>query len=126
VRAYEELWRQQAAECRPGAPRIAGGPPCYPAPEVSFAAYPTQWLDSDSLVQAVPEADLRGVLAVPLCNYAGRRVVDEATLRAVLAAAVAPRALGELAEVMRARSARDGMARATLAWLLKYGLLRGL
>jgi glycosyltransferase involved in cell wall biosynthesis len=132
VRAYEELWRRQDAERRAHVQRGAGqarpaGPPCYPAPEESFAGYPTHWLDENSRAETVPEAEaaLGRFLALPLCNYAGpRRVCDPGALRAVLAAAARPQPLGELADVLRNHGAAHGTARATLAWLLKYGLLR--
>ncbi|HEX5271907.1 MAG TPA: glycosyltransferase, partial [Gemmataceae bacterium] len=128
VRAYEELWREQDAErrARSGGRAARPGPPCYPAPEVSFAGYPTRMLDDDAALAAAPgaAAGLRQFLALPLCNYAGqRRVCDEAVLRDVLAAAAAPRSVGELADLLRGRGTPDGVARATLAWLLKYGLL---
>ncbi len=131
VRAYEQLWREQDAERRAQSahPPAIAGPPCYPAPEVSFAGYPTRLLDDDAALAAVPGAviDLSRFLSSPLCNYAGqRRVCDEAVLRDVLAAAVEPRPVGELADLLRGRGASGGAARATLAWLLKYGLLRPL
>jgi glycosyltransferase involved in cell wall biosynthesis len=129
VRAYEELWREQDRERRAqvGRPAVAGGPPCYPAPEVSFAGYPTRMLDDEATVRTVPgaENDLGRVLALPLCNYMGqRRVCDEAALRGVLAAAAEPRLVGDLTDVLRTGGVGRGAARATLAWLLKYGLLR--
>ncbi len=132
VGAYEELWREQDAERRarvergPARPSSAG-PPCYPAPEVSFGGYPTRWLDEGSQVEATPgaEAQLARFLTLSLCNYAGqRRVCDEGVLRALLAAAAVPRSVGELEDVLRSHGAAHEPARATLAWLLKYGLLR--
>jgi len=131
VRAYEDLWRRQDAERRahaiPGAviPWPAG-PPCYPAPEVAFAGYATRLLDGQALIRTVPgaEGELRACLSLPLCSYAGeRRVTDEGVLRSVLAAAALPRALCELEDVLRGHGVAHGQARATLAWLLKYGLL---
>ena len=128
VRAYEGLWREQEAERRAQvtqSPRRTPGPACYPAPEVSFAGYPTTLLDGDTLVRtATGAADALGrILALPLCTYAGQRVRDEATLRAVLAAASSPRTVNELGAVLADFGAAHGSARATLAWLLKYGLL---
>jgi glycosyltransferase involved in cell wall biosynthesis len=133
VRAYEALWREQDAERRAhlassaaAAPPVTG-PPCYPAPEVSFAGYPTRLLDANSMVEAVPqeEVQLRRFLALPLCNYAeSRRVDNEGVLRAVLFPQAVPRPVGELEDVLRRHGAGNGPARATLAWLLKYGLLR--
>jgi glycosyltransferase involved in cell wall biosynthesis len=135
VRAYEELWRQQEVERRahvarhPTTEPPALGPACYPAPEVSFAGYPTRMLDDQAQVEVVPgaEGELRRFLILPLCNYAGSRGVrDEGVLRAVLAAAASPRGLGEMEDVLRAHGVGHERARAALAWLLKYGLLRSL
>jgi hypothetical protein len=79
------------------------------------------------MVETMPGAadELPRLLALPLCAYAGeRRVMDEKALRSLLAAATRPRTLGELEEVLRGQGVARGQARATLAWLLKYGLLR--
>jgi glycosyltransferase involved in cell wall biosynthesis len=131
VQAYEQLWREQDQErqahmCNVGSVPPVLGPPCYPAPEVSFAGYPTLLLrDNDRLVcaaDALPQ--LSRVLALPLCMYAGQRVTDEATLRAVLEAAAVPCASGDLADLLTKRGVRPAPARATLAWLLKYRLLQ--
>jgi glycosyltransferase involved in cell wall biosynthesis len=132
IRAYEELWRGQEAERQARAARNpatppSGGPPCYPAPEWSFAGYPTLLLGKDDSLQAAPGAgdDLGQFLALPLTSYArDRRLGDEAALRAVLAAASTPRAVGELDACLGGRGASYGAGRATLAWMLKYGLLR--
>ena len=132
VRAYEDLWREQEVERRAhvkpsGAACESMGPPCYPAPEVSFAGYPTRLLDEQASLQAVSgaETNLRQVLTLPVCTYAGhRRVEDVEGMSSVLTAAVSPRSLGELEDVMRVRGVSHETARATLAWLLKYGLLR--
>ncbi|HJT78307.1 MAG TPA: glycosyltransferase family 4 protein, partial [Gemmataceae bacterium] len=132
IRAYEELWRSQEAERQGRAARSpdappSGGPPCYPALEWSFAGYPTLLLGTDDLLEAVPgaEDDLGQFLALPLTSYArDRRLGDEAALRAVLAAASTPRTVGELDACLGGRGALFGAARATLAWMLKYGLLR--
>jgi glycosyltransferase involved in cell wall biosynthesis len=129
VRAYEELWREQEAERQAQARHAApvGGPPCYPAPEVSFGGYPTRLLDEGTTLVAVPGArdDLERVLSSPLCNYAGqRRVCDGEVLRGVLDAAAAPRSVEELTDALRSRGAAHGTARATVAWLVKYGILK--
>jgi len=132
IRAYEELWRSQEAERQgrtaqtPAAPPL-GGPPCYPAPEWSFAGYPTLLLGKDDLLETAPgaEDDLGQFLTLPLTSYArDRRLGDEAALRAVLAAAATPRTVGELDACLRGRGASYRAGRATLAWMLKYGLLR--
>jgi glycosyltransferase involved in cell wall biosynthesis len=134
IRAYEGLWSEQdaAREARrraaPGPPAGAGrGPSCYPEPLVSFAGYPTRRLDSADLVLAAPaaEAELPALLALPLTGYLGeRRVADPATLEALLAHAAVPRPIADLDAVLARAGASPRAARATVAWLLKYGLLR--
>ncbi len=132
IRAYEALWRSQEAERQARAARSPaapspGGPPCYPAPEWSFAGYPTLLLGQDDSLEAAPGAgdDLGQLLAQPLTSYASdRRIGDEAALRAILAAASNPRTVGELDACLGGRGASYGAGRATLAWMLKYGLLR--
>jgi glycosyltransferase involved in cell wall biosynthesis len=139
VAAYEELWRQQDAcrreevrraredTARPAtAPPFRTGPACYPPPEVSFAGYPTHLLGGDDRVCAAAGAaqELPRIAALPLCNYAGGRVKGEGELRALLLSASAPRSLAELTAGLVRQGVGAGTARATLAWLLKYGLLR--
>jgi glycosyltransferase involved in cell wall biosynthesis len=128
IRAYEQLWREQDAERRAtaGAVCVDIGPPCYPAPEVSFAGYPTAWLHDDTQVTTAPGAldELPRLLALPLCAYAGQRLTEAAVLREVLHEAESGRSIGELAPLLGLHGARPGLARATLAWLLKYGLLK--
>ncbi len=132
IRAYEELWSSQEQErqdrlrhaSRDVSP--SSGLARYPAPEYSFAGYPTSWLPDDQSVTAVPTAagQLEQLLALPLVHHvATTRVSDVTLLRAVLAAAKrCP--LGELANVLTKAGVERGKARATLAWMLKYDLLR--
>jgi glycosyltransferase involved in cell wall biosynthesis len=129
VRAYEELWRSQDEERR-AAPVTAArlfGPACFPAPELAYAGYPTRWLGDEARLETVPGAadNLGALLALPLTNYAGgRRVTDESQLRALLAEAASPRPLAELDAVFQGQGISPVRGRATVAWLLKYGLLR--
>jgi glycosyltransferase involved in cell wall biosynthesis len=137
VRAYEALWSNQEAErlahvaASPtiGGPpgRSASTPPCYPAPEACFPGYPTHLLGEDSrLATAAGAEDVLGrVLAHPLTNYApGQRVGEEAVLRAILAEAASPRTIAELHGLLSRLKVGYGAGRATLAWLMKYDLLR--
>jgi glycosyltransferase involved in cell wall biosynthesis len=129
VKAYEQLWGEQDAERQArlaAAVSSSPGLPWYPAPEISFAGYPTLWLADDDRVVTVPGAvnELPRLLALSLCTYAGGRVQDEATLHAVLEEAASPRRLGDLVGLLRAGGITLGSARATLAWMLKYGVLR--
>jgi hypothetical protein len=89
--------------------------------------YPSQLLEDGARVEAVPgaESDLGFVLALPLTNYArDRRVFDEAVLRALLGEARSPRTLAELDVLLCRLDVGQGVWRATVAWMLKYGLLR--
>ncbi len=132
IRAYEELWRDQERErlARVGrkAERARGrGPACYPAPEESFAGYPSRWLQDEDLLHttAGAEARLDELLTLPLVTHvAYSRSADPGLLRAVLAATARPRPLAEVEAVLRQAGVDPVPARATVAWLLKYDLLR--
>jgi glycosyltransferase involved in cell wall biosynthesis len=132
IAAYEELWRSQEVERQAAVggrsvTASARGPAGYPAPEVVFAGYPTAWLDDGDRLQALPGAEIRlaRVLVMPLTNHVpNTRTTDLATLRRVLSAAATPRPLAELDDVLRRAGVGPVAARATLAWMLKYDLLR--
>lgn len=128
IQAYERLWaeqeetRREVERHRTGAahdPRAT----LYPSPEVAFAGYPTRWLTDEVRLTATPgAADRLGVLlGLPLVTHAEwSRHTDPALLGRVLAAADG-RPLAELEAMLTGGRAK---ARATLAWLLKYDLLR--
>jgi len=126
VRAYEALWAEQAAELGRAAAPPAAAPARYPSPERVFAAYPTAWLGDAEWVAAAPDAlpRLAPLLAMPLTNLAAaRRCTDPVVLAALLEAAVEPASIGSMAAGLAAGGVGGGAARATVAWLLKYGLL---
>lgn len=125
VRAYERLWSEQEAERLARPIPAPAGPEAYPIPERSFRAYPSAWLDSDDVVTLVPGAAdlLDGILATPLINHVpGRRVADADAIRAALAAA--PCTVAKLDAIWSGSGVEFSIGRATLAWLLKYNLLR--
>jgi glycosyltransferase involved in cell wall biosynthesis len=127
VRAYESLWAEQQRELAKGSPAAPPGPVRYPAPERSFAGYPTAWLDDASTVRAADGATavLAPLLNMPLTGTAAeRRCRDPQAVADVLRAAAGPRSVGELAAALERAGAGPEAARATIAWLLKYGLLR--
>jgi glycosyltransferase involved in cell wall biosynthesis len=129
VKAYEELWRSQEIERRAFSTpaRKPFGPACYPAPEETFAGYPTRILGDDDLVEAAPgaEAQLLLVRSLPLTCYAGeQRSGEEKILRAILAEAARPRTIAQLDAVLTSMGVARRRGRATLAWMLKYGMLR--
>jgi glycosyltransferase involved in cell wall biosynthesis len=131
VRAYETLWAEQQAElarrrAAPGA-APAPSPARYPPPERSFAAYPTAWVGDSEAVQASEGATARlpGLLAMPLTSLAAdRRARDAGAITELLRAAAQPRPVGELAAMLERSGTAPDAARATVAWLLKYDLLR--
>jgi hypothetical protein len=133
IAAYEALWcdqecqRRECAERRSAGIQGSRGPACFPPPEVSFAGYPSQLLHDDTRLVAIPAAEVEfgTFLTHPLTNYAAEwRVADGAGLRAVLAGAASPCSMRELDAVLSSLGFSYGRGRATVAWLLKYGLLR--
>jgi glycosyltransferase involved in cell wall biosynthesis len=128
IRAYESLWEEQAREVLKWSPpsRSYFGPAAYPAPEQSFAGYPSQWLGDDDRVCAVAGAmdRLPLFLSHPLTNVSNeRRCRDVKTLTAVLQKVGMPRLVSDIASEFERASVDSIQAHATVAWLLKYGLL---
>ncbi len=131
IRAYERLWneqeetRQEVERHRPAQKdtKYAG---LYPSPELAFESYPTRWLGDGERLTAVSDAVARldGLLALDLVTHAGwARQTDRTQLRAVLATGDG-RTLAEWESELTAAVPGRVRARATLAWLLKYDLLR--
>jgi hypothetical protein len=132
IHAYEALWRSQEQERqeylrhRAASSSASTTPTRYPRPEHAFEGYPTRWLREADRLRATDAAlDRLGVLlASPLVNHvAATRVGDATLLRAVLKAADG-RPLCDVEEVLVRAGAEYGAGRATLAWMLKYDLLR--
>ena len=130
IAAYESLWRDQGRQ-RLGSARRGPAPDApahYPPLARSFAGYPTRWLDpaGPALVSASGTAvEMERLLDMPLTHHvADRRVADPSVLRRVLAEARAARPLADLDALLRASGADPTRAAATLAWMLKYDLLR--
>ncbi len=133
IRAFEALWCEQEAERASRSSSAAGstswqgasGPAAYPAPEQTFGGYPSRCLDdADRLLPAVGHGDsLDALLEMPLTHHAPtRRVLDPALLRA--AVALAPCSVADLDRYWFQSGVERGVGRATLAWMLKYDLLR--
>jgi hypothetical protein len=132
IKAYEALWRGQEAERLAHIARAAGqeirsqGPPLYPAPETSFASYPTALLDDQDMLQAAAGANsqISLLFRLSLTNYSeSARSNDPEAILAVLHSAASPKTVAELDAVLRQANVRPRNCRATLAWMLKYGLL---
>ncbi len=134
IAAYEALWRDQETQRHDYARFHArrGGfdlPAHYPPPERSFACYPTRWLDAGGRneLAATPwaPADLERLLALPLTNHAAdRRVADSGLLRLALERAAPACSVADLDALFLAAGVDHHRARATLAWMLKYDLIR--
>jgi hypothetical protein len=140
VRAYDRVWRDQEAERaerrahrdREGegagegrAPRT--GPACYPDPDEAFAAFPTALLGEDARAVADPDARERldWLLRMTMSSHSpARRSSDPAALTAALAAARDPATLAALAGALAGAGVPADATRPTLAWMLKYGLIR--
>ena len=133
IRAYETLWDEQEAERKRW--RLSGkadsrqghGPAIYPRPEESFARHASLMLQGDSAVVAVPGAPgrLPALLASTLTAYVPEpRIVDVALLQAVLAGCAKPVPVSKLDEILLKAGVPHVKGRATLAWMLKYALLR--
>jgi glycosyltransferase involved in cell wall biosynthesis len=132
IRAYEALWREQE-QTRQEHERLRStksstrGPALYASPECAFAGYPTRWLTGPEELTTTPGAAERldGLLSSPLVTHAAwARHTDPAAVRAVLAAASAGRPLADLEASLSPEEEGRTTARATLAWMLKYDLLR--
>jgi D-inositol-3-phosphate glycosyltransferase len=128
VRAYETLWAEQEREvmARGQSRRAVPSPAQYPAPEESFAGYPSRWLTDSDLLRAVAGApDVAVLAALPLTNVMpDRRCPDAAAIATLLKAADRPDSVGNLAAILERAGSDPVRARATIAWLLKYGVLR--
>ncbi len=131
IRAYEGLWRDQDRMRRviagDGSSRWRGpdGPAAYPAPERTFAGYPTRRLDGLDRLAPVPGAGeaLDVLLAMPLTHHAaGRRAADPGLLRSAIARA--PCSVADLDRSLTGAGVEHSLGRATIAWMLKYDLLR--
>jgi hypothetical protein len=130
IERYEQLWREQDQERTERArldihSHAPSGPALYPAPERSFAGYPTRYLDETDRVSAVPDwaAMLEPLLAMPLTHHAAsHRVASASLLEAALQRA--PCSIAELDEFWKQSAIDLEVGRATLGWMLKYDLLR--
>lgn len=130
VTAYQALWQSQEADRQARTRHLTrpsgSTPSAYPSPEHTFACYPTRWLRDDDTLTAPPGSSglLEALLNHPLTHYAAdRRLTDPAPLLALLAKANTPTTLKAMEDDLRAAGVGPARARATLAWLLKYGLL---
>lgn len=125
IRAYENVWEEQARQVKViGGRRF--GPALYAAPEVSFASYPTTWLSDDTRLRSTALATDSFIkfLEMPLTNLVSeRRCRDPRLIARLLNDSSQSRKLGELVNQLESVGIGHVESRATIAWLLKYGLL---
>lgn len=122
IAAYDRLWLEQEAV------RAAKGPreKSPRGPEVTFAPLASRIVGEDDVVRTAAdhETQMLKLMKVAMTSYAPEaRTGDPLTLRAVLNAAKKPVAVRELDAVLRQAGVPRQTARATIAWMLKYGLL---
>ncbi len=133
ILAYEELWRHQDEERRGHAQlsetrsrwQGAAGPAFYPSPETAFAGYPTRCLDCNDRVTAGPGAvgQVEALLSMPLSSHAKSwRVNDPELIKGALG--LAPCTILDLDAYWSGARVERSQGRSTVAWMLKYDLLR--
>src|SRR5262249_50026566 len=125
VPRYQALWTELAARRRMGAPtRQASIHPARPDPFQAFAGYATDMLTSDMrLIRGSGSPDLLDELvASPVLTFAAQHLLAAEEMRQILdrAADGAVAAAELLAGLDRPRLP---IARRSLAWLVKFGLL---
>jgi len=131
IQQYQAVWREQDLLRREHAARAGASkvqtPVPFPDVEYAFASYPSEWLSADARVVAADDAgiQLERLLGLPIASYLpNARIVDPATLSAILHAAEEACSLSALETVAEMSESSLQRRRATLAWLLKYDLLR--
>ncbi|WP_165219278.1 glycosyltransferase family 4 protein [Aquisphaera insulae] len=130
IARYESLWREQESirESLAATAPITHPPAIYPPPDRSFAGYPSRWILGDPQEVAATEraaSDLALFLDLPLTHHAAEaRIGDAGLIRKALAAASPRCSVARLDDLFASAGVDSGRARATLAWLLKYDLLR--
>ena len=132
IPAYEKLWAEQDAERKLCAARQEqshpqkAGPAWFPDPEIAFASYPSEILTNDARLAVAEDAAqrLKLFLESSLTNYAPQsRCADIDKLRSILKESPVERTIAEWDAAFAKRSVDKTTSRATLGWLLKYGLL---
>lgn len=132
IPVYENLWAEQDIERRKCAAREGqslhpkAGPAWFPDPETAFASYPSETLTAETHLTAAAGAveRVKIFLESSLTNYAPQcRCTDLEKLRAVLNEFAEERSIAEWDAAFGKQGIDSPTSRATIAWLLKYGLL---
>jgi glycosyltransferase involved in cell wall biosynthesis len=129
---YESLWEQQNQERNDWLKHNAGksptfvAPALYPPQEISFRSYPSHTAGPDLRVQSFSDAPRRMDVCNrhPLTSYGKMwRCSDAKLLSEVITAASTVATLGQLEEILVKAGVDPITAKATLAWMLKYGII---
>jgi len=134
VRAYEDLWSEQDEERRKFMAASAGSatsevfqPAIFPPIDEAFDSYPMSFVEDATMIRAEADAldRLSVVLATPLSNYLPEnRCADASILSAALRQAEKGIRVLDLDGHFKAAGISHTAARASVAWMLKYRLLR--
>ena len=98
----------------------------YPPLDVTFAGYPSARVTTATRVIASAHAvgELALFADMPLTNMAGERRATPAATVEAMKSAVSGTTVGDLTARLEAAGTSATAARATVGWLLKYGLQR--
>ncbi len=125
ARARKPAVRRLRIPPRPRKVRGPQGPAAYPAPERTFAGYPTRLVGGSRPARAdagraqALEASAGDAAGPPCCWASRTRPVP-----AEGGAGAAPCSVDDLDRFWSQSGVEQGLGRATLAWMLKYDLLR--
>ncbi|APZ96915.1 glycosyltransferase family 4 protein [Fuerstiella marisgermanici] len=135
IRQYEAMWQSQIEQLDAASkalsqaghvPNFRQRPAAYPSVDVSFASYPTQWLNGSTRIKSKPDAvaELSSILSLSMMTHEPEtRCTNGEVLTKVLRAAVEPQTLDQLSGVLAKAGVHEKKIRPTVAWLLKYDLL---
>lgn len=132
IPAYEQFWNEQEVERAAVAEREAGAAKKervfvrYPALETSFGGHPTRILTASDKIQAVQLAETRihRLVNMAISSYSAEaRCNSPQIIRDLMVAAASPCTFEHLDSMIRQLGISKQVGRATLAWMLKYGLL---
>jgi hypothetical protein len=130
IGCYESLWKELDTERRSKSvvPRDRAAPALYPPIERSFEAYPSRWVgfDDDEVARTQhADRDLQQLLAHPLVHHTPESRVSAAPMLLAALDAASPRCSVSSLDALFAAAGFDRpRARSTIAWMLKYDLLR--
>ncbi|HJZ55131.1 MAG TPA: glycosyltransferase family 4 protein [Gemmataceae bacterium] len=135
VATYDALWAElaqaraaahPAGAIVPQPTEVRALPACYPPPGITFAGHASSTLHPADKLSAAADAETRlhRLVKMVMTAYAPRgRCTDVLVLKSVLDAAARGASVADLDTVLREAGLSRQSARATLAWMLKYGLV---